>query len=303
MAEGDTLTINLDIADQADVIAGGGQTFSGDVFTYTATGNTVVDNAAFINGLKEALQSIVVDYIVSSSGNEITFNARGIGDAYAGVTLTGAHDGTGAAEDEGTQTNEVTGDNAEIEITGTAADGSVVSETLDTSDATQFTNGVFRETTTTGLVFEIADLTRLGSTIVEVSAGRELTVQAGANTGRDQTIAIDVGLMSTAGLGINNLDVSTHLAAQGTLASVEAAITMVSTQRAELGAVQNRLEHTILNLDTVAENLQEAEARIRDVDMAKEMMTFTKFSILTQASQAMMAQANNLPQGVLQLLR
>ncbi|MCL2099057.1 MAG: hypothetical protein FWH24_01290 [Oscillospiraceae bacterium] len=78
---------------------------------------------------------------------------------------------------------------------------------------------------------------------------------------------------------------------------------MVSDQRAELGAVQNRLEHTIANVDTVAENLQDAESRLRDADMAKEMMAFTKFSILHQSSQAMLAQSMNIPQGVLQLLR
>ncbi|HHT96822.1 MAG TPA: flagellin, partial [Clostridiales bacterium] len=84
---------------------------------------------------------------------------------------------------------------------------------------------------------------------------------------------------------------------------IDDAITKVSTQRANLGAWQNRLEHTIKNLDNSAENLQAAESRIRDVDMAKEMMELTKQNILSQASTAMLAQANQAPQGVLQLLR
>ncbi|MHB9948998.1 flagellin [Clostridium botulinum] len=87
------------------------------------------------------------------------------------------------------------------------------------------------------------------------------------------------------------------------IATIDNAINSVSKERAKLGANQNRLEHTIANLDNSAENLQAAESRIRDVDMAKEMMNFTKTNILTQAAQAMLAQANQAPQGVLQLLR
>jgi flagellin len=78
---------------------------------------------------------------------------------------------------------------------------------------------------------------------------------------------------------------------------------LVSQERAKLGAIQNRLEHTITNIETSAENLQASESRIRDVDMAREMMEFTKNNILQQAAQAMLAQANQQPQGVLQLLQ
>jgi len=84
---------------------------------------------------------------------------------------------------------------------------------------------------------------------------------------------------------------------------IDAATNFVSGTRADLGALQNRLEHTVNNLGVTRENLQNAEASIRDVDMAKEMMEFTKNNILVQASQAMLAQSNQLPQGVLQLLR
>ena len=87
------------------------------------------------------------------------------------------------------------------------------------------------------------------------------------------------------------------------LSAVDKAIGLVSSQRATLGALQNRLDHSINSLATTTENLTAAESRIRDVDMAKEMMNFTKNNILTQAAQAMLAQANQLPQGVLQLLR
>ncbi len=87
------------------------------------------------------------------------------------------------------------------------------------------------------------------------------------------------------------------------LTTIKTAIDTVSSERAKLGAVQNRLEHTINNLGTSSENLTSAESRIRDVDMASEMMEYTKNNILTQASQAMLAQANQQPQQVLQLLK
>ena len=99
------------------------------------------------------------------------------------------------------------------------------------------------------------------------------------------------------------IDVSTQPAASKAITTINNALETVSKERSKLGAMQNRLEHTIKNLDTSAENLQASESRIRDVDMAKEMMTFSKNNILAQAAQAMLAQANQQPQGVLQLLR
>ncbi|MBR0597517.1 flagellin [Sinanaerobacter chloroacetimidivorans] len=102
---------------------------------------------------------------------------------------------------------------------------------------------------------------------------------------------------------IKGVDVSSAANASGSLDTLDAAIKTVSDQRSKLGAYQNRLEHTINNLGTSSENLSAAESRIRDVDMAKEMMEFTKNNILSQAAQAMLAQANQQPQGVLQLLQ
>jgi flagellin len=96
--------------------------------------------------------------------------------------------------------------------------------------------------------------------------------------------------------------VSTQAAADKAITVINKAIETVSAERSKLGAMQNRLEHTIKNLDTSAENLQAAESRIRDVDMAKEMMEFTKQNILMQAATAMLAQANMAPQTVLKLL-
>jgi flagellin len=126
-------------------------------------------------------------------------------------------------------------------------------------------------------------------------------IQVGANA--DQTISISVSAMGATGLGIGSISISSQTGASGAITKVNSAIAKVSSQRSSLGAIQNRLEHTINNLGTTAENLTAAESRIRDVDMAKEMMTQTKNSILSQAAQAMLAQANQQPQGVLQLLR
>lgn len=123
----------------------------------------------------------------------------------------------------------------------------------------------------------------------------------GANAG--QNISVSIGSIASADLGIDTVDISTQGGADGAISAIDTALNTVSTARANLGAIQNRLEHTIKNLDVAAENLQASESRIRDVDMAKEMVEFTKANILNQAATAMLAQANQTPQTVLQLLR
>lgn len=123
----------------------------------------------------------------------------------------------------------------------------------------------------------------------------------GANNG--QKITLSISSMGANGLGIGSVKVNSQTDAEDAITTVNAAISKVSTQRSALGAVQNRLEHTINNLGATSENLTAAESRIRDTDMASEMMKFTKNNILTQAAQSMLAQANQQPQGVLQLLQ
>ncbi len=155
-----------------------------------------------------------------------------------------------------------------------------------------------------------------GSYAVSGTNKEGLTFQIGANEG--QQLSVNIESMAASGLGLasgsgavtmDKLSVSGFAGASGKAAfdgaikSIDEAIKQVSTQRSALGAVQNRLEHTINNLGASQENLTAAESRIRDVDMAKEMMEFTKNNILNQAAQSMLAQANQQPQGVLQLLR
>ena len=128
-------------------------------------------------------------------------------------------------------------------------------------------------------------------------------LQVGANG--SQAISFSIGKMSASGLGVNQVDtkVSSHSNATTAIETVQSAITKVSTQRSALGALQNRLEHTIANVDTASENLTAAESRIRDTDMAKEMVSYSKNNILQQAAQSMLAQANQSTSGVLALLQ
>lgn len=130
-------------------------------------------------------------------------------------------------------------------------------------------------------------------------------IQIGANAGQNLSITIGTmtaGALGVTGGGVSGLCVTTQTLAGSAIIKVQSALNDVSTQRAKLGAVQNRLEHTIANLGVATENLTAAESRVRDVDMAAEMMAFTKNQILVQAGTVMLAQANMAPQAVLRLL-
>lgn len=128
-------------------------------------------------------------------------------------------------------------------------------------------------------------------------------LQVGANS--KQKIAFNIASMRASSLNISGIDkqVASHGLATAAISTINAAITKVSKERSSLGALQNRLEHTIANADNTAENLQAAESRIRDVDMAKEMVKYSKDNILQQAAQSMLSQANQSTQGVLSLLQ
>ena len=125
-------------------------------------------------------------------------------------------------------------------------------------------------------------------------------LQVGALSG--QTIKISVTKMSASNIGVSGLSVSSNVKAGEAMSKIQLAIQSVSSQRSELGAIQNRLEHTINNLNTTSENTSAAESRIRDTDMASEMVEYSKNNILQQAGQSMLAQANQANQGVLSLL-
>ena len=126
-------------------------------------------------------------------------------------------------------------------------------------------------------------------------------LQVGALSG--QAINISIASMKASDIGISAIDVTSFAGAGAAMTTIQGAISVVSGQRSALGALQNRLEHTIANLDNVAENTQSAESRIRDTDMAEEMVQYSKNNILAQAGQSMLAQANQSTQGVLSLLQ
>ena len=135
------------------------------------------------------------------------------------------------------------------------------------------------------------------------ATGKGIELQIGANEGQTMSFTLDDMSADALGVGGNNVDLSTQENAKTATTTIDAAIKKVSSARGRMGAVQNRLEHTINNLDTASENLQTAESRIRDTDMAEEMVNYSKNSILAQAGQSMLAQANQANQGVLTLLQ
>lgn len=168
----------------------------------------------------------------------------------------------------------------------TFSDGSATQTVTvaDTASTVSVTSGAFQ-----GLSFTTDDVTAADGTITVATAAASAATFAGGQKTADAVTAAGI-------------DVSTRNAANTAITTIQSAIEMVSAERSKLGAYQNRLEHTINNLGAASENLTASESRIRDVDMAQEMMQFTKMSILSQAATAMLAQANQQPQTVLQLL-
>ncbi|PLT35704.1 flagellin [Bacillus sp. V5-8f] len=190
------------------------------------------------------------------------------------------------------------------EITTESTGASATTTGLANAAATQITVGGGIDVKLDVNNMKVGDSITLVTRKAENAAGGttgELTFQIGSNS--NQTLNVGIESMKTADLHINKVDVTTSARATAAISTLDDAIKTVSAERSKLGAYQNRLEHTINNLGTSSENLTAAESRVRDVDMAKEMMNQTKNSILSQAAQAMLAQANQQPQGVLQLLR
>jgi flagellin len=149
----------------------------------------------------------------------------------------------------------------------------------------------------------ITDSTEFNGTKLLDGTKTSLAFQVGAQGDANSTITVSLDNVKTTVAGIKALKVTDNTTAQASVESVDTAINAISTTRANLGAVQNRFEHTINSVNVAVENLSASESRIRDTDMAQEMMNFTRSNILAQAGTAMLAQANQAPQGVLQLLR
>ena len=177
--------------------------------------------------------------------------------------------------------------------------------------ATQAANDTNTSTDRSALQAEVTQLTSEIDRIQSTTQFNTMNLLDGNFTGKSlqigslegQSINVSISNMNASKIGVSGLSLSTFAKAGSAMTKIQAAINTVSTQRSSLGALQNRLDHTINNLDTTSENTQSAESRIRDVDMAKEMVEYSKNNILTQAGQSMLAQANQSTQGVLSLLQ
>lgn len=179
--------------------------------------------------------------------------------------------------------------------------------------AVQSANGTNQTTDREAIDLEVqqlkSEITRVSTTTqfnkmnildgTQFDAGKELQVGANAK----QVITVKITSLTTVISDATNVDVKRAATAQTAISNIQKAITKLSTQRSTLGAVQNRLEHTVANLDNISENTQASESRIRDTDMAEEMVSYSKNNILQQAGQSMLAQANQANQGVLSLLQ
>lgn len=238
-----------------------------------------------LGGVREAAQSIAWDERSSS-------------DIFTGISAAA----TLGANDDRTVNLSITGRNTTVffiewsDATGNTGTTSVVAGGGGiTIGNAAITIGAL---TTTDIGSEATFTSRQAITEVDDNS---LTYQIGANSSQTMRVAIED--MSAKALKVEDINVTSAQSAEASISAINKAIEDVSAQRSKLGAFQNRLEHTINNLGTSSENLSAAESRIRDVDMAKEMMEFTKVTILSQAATAMLAQANQQPQGVLQLLR
>ena len=191
---------------------------------------------------------------------------------------------------------------AENVLAGKNADGTTAAQKYYTSDAGETGN-----TNNANVAIAVADAKKTDGTgyleQFDVNGKLSFNLHVGADSSSNNKIGVEISSMSAAGIGVKNLKVDTEYDATAAVDRISAAIQKVSTQRSALGAVQNRLEHTINNLDNVVENTTSAESQIRDTNMATEMVKYSNNNILAQAGQAMLAQANQSNQGVLSLLQ
>ena len=278
-----------------------------------------VDRAA-LNKEMTALKSEIDRISTSTNFNGINLldgslggtEATGLGDGITNLTGDGAAKFTISGGNlEETDTITLTSDGTNLTAATTAATTGV---TFTTTDGKTFT----AEVDDTATVADANKWKGVTLTVENAIAGDEdetvtvtpgtasansLKFRIGTSGTTDGQVELNIENMNSASLQITDASIATLDDAASAIELIDSAINQVSMQRADLGAMQNRLEHTVNNLGTTAENLTSAESRIRDVDMAKEMMAMTKNNILNQAATAMLAQANIMPQSVLQLLQ
>ncbi|WP_053983204.1 flagellin N-terminal helical domain-containing protein [Niameybacter massiliensis] len=267
---------------------------AGEKHTITASGDTIGDLAT---SLQAGLTAKGVQLTVAEDAKKLKFTAGEFGQD-AKITIKDSNV-TGLAA--GTALN-LDSTEAVAKLQKLNSDGTGYSDV-----ATGITiNNNILENNGTVIKLDNAKLNATADALSFVVNDKSANLHIGANEGQNMSInigAIDSNSLGTAETSIKEINLESSKGADSAIKVIDAAMKQVSAQRSQLGAFQNRLEHTINNLGTSSENLTSAESRIRDVDMAKEMMAMSKNNILQQASQAMLAQANQAPQQVLQLLR
>ena len=285
---------------------------------YTSTADVATTTKSIKDAIAKSELASVFD--VAENANKFTLTSKVAGEGGAKLTTIKTTDQTKDTVTIGTVTE---GTNATVTAEGKAAiaDGDKITlngktyqfvKDADTEVADGATAVLIGKTDTDTMVnlnkaLESAGIkatqTTTNITFAALNNGKGLTLQIGDTSEDFNQMTVSVGDMHTVALGIADIDISTQAGAKASVDKIKSAINSVSSTRGDLGAIQNRLEHTINNLSVTSENMTAAESRIRDVDMANEMMAYTKNNILVQSSQAMLAQANQLPQGVLQLLQ
>ena len=299
---------------------------SGKEHTVTQTNATGTDMAKVFADVLSADSEIGGQFTVVAAGDKLTFTSKATGSAggskvlaattkydTAGATLAAAQT---AGQDEkvtydfkAMKSNQIFTINGEKFVFATAGEkfdsdvnvlGVKTKDTVTVDEAGQMTAMIANKL---GLSNEQISNNGTEITFSSSKGNGGLTLQIGDTSADFNQMTVSVGDMHGAALGIADIDISTQAGAKAAVDKIKSAINSVSSTRGDLGAIQNRLEHTINNLSVTAENMTAAESRIRDVDMANEMMAYTKNNILVQSSQAMLAQANQIPQGVLQLLQ
>jgi flagellin len=276
-----------------------------ELATQAANGTLQTEDRTAIKDELSQLNS-EIDRISSSTtfnGKALLNGSFGVQEA-AGNTLAVSATGTGitAIDFSGAKASTT------YALAFSATDGYVLSDGAGNSQSVSLANNTAGSLNFDKLGIKVtvnttADSTSLAGLSLATSGTAAVDIQIGANSTGSEKLGLTIANMSSTALGTNVVNVDDTTNSTTSMDTIKNAISTVSAQRSKLGAAQNRLEHTINNLGTASENLTSAESRIRDVDMAKEMMNFSKNNILSQAAQAMLAQANQQPQGVLQLLR
>ena len=316
--------------------AAGTFTANGKTLATKGTAGDKADAETVGNAFKEALEATDFgkQYDISNNAGKLTFTAKEKGSTSEAILTSnngktaeltkstggadeyqklgsgiGVYDGSGNIEDKIFTVNgekflyvtdpaKLGDDYKDVNyVTVTGNNGAINNDGSDAKSMAALINAK------TGIAAEAnADKTTLDLKPSATATGKGIELQIGANEGQTMSFTLDDMSADALGVGSGSVDLSTQDKAKTATTTIDAAIKKVSKARGQMGAVQNRLEHTINNLDTASENLQTAESRIRDTDMAEEMVNYSKNSILAQAGQSMLAQANQANQGVLSLL-